>query len=251
MRRVLLHWAGRPIYSYPVMLYLGIVLGIYAQLIAARRVNADGPALLAATLVLAAVALFGARLLFVALNPSLFRDNPGRILRFADGGASLYGGLLLAVPVSIPVLKALGIGFGLFWNLAPFVMLTGMTVGRLGCFLSGCCAGRPSAGRLSLYLPDEQGRWHRRIPAQLFESAWSATLLAGAFVLWRLQPFGGALLLYAMAGYGGGRLFLEKLRQNPDMVGGLRAQRGISAALVVVALVVFALVTANLLPVGE
>ena len=251
MRRVLVHWFGRPIYSYPVMLYLGIVLGIYTELLAARRIGVDSGDLLLATLIMAAVAWLGSRLLYVALYWPRYRGRPGRILNFAEGGASIYGGLLLAVPVSLPVLPVFGIRFGVFWDLATFVMLAGMAIGRIGCFLSGCCAGRAYAGRLSMYLPDGQRRWRRRIPSQLVESAWSATLLVGAIALWRRLPFDGALLLYAMAGYGGGRLFLEKLRQDPDRIAGFSAQRVISLSLVAIALATFALVTSGLVPIGE
>jgi phosphatidylglycerol---prolipoprotein diacylglyceryl transferase len=250
MRRVLGQFLGRPIYSYPVMLYFGIVLGIYIELLAASRVGVDSGDLLLATLVMAAVALLGSRLLYVALYWSNFRGEPARILRFAEGGASIYGGLLLAVPVSLLALQIFGIRFGVFWDLVTFVMLAGMAVGRIGCFLSGCCAGRAYAGCLSMYLPDEQGRWRRRIPSQLVESAWSVILLAGAVALWRRLPFDGALLLYSMAGYGGGRLFLENLRQNPDRVAGVSAQRAISWSLIGIALAIFTLVAWGLLPIG-
>ena len=39
MRRVLFHWFGRPVHSYPAMLYLGTVLGFYAQLYAAVSIG--------------------------------------------------------------------------------------------------------------------------------------------------------------------------------------------------------------------
>src|SRR5713101_7222602 len=104
MRRVLFTLRGRPVHSYPVMLYFAIVLGIYSQLIAARSIGVDTGAALAATLILVAIALLGARLLFVVPHWREFSREPGRILRFADGGASMYGGVLLAVPTSVPVL---------------------------------------------------------------------------------------------------------------------------------------------------
>jgi phosphatidylglycerol:prolipoprotein diacylglycerol transferase len=241
MRRILMYRFGRPIFSYPTMLYLGIVLGIYLELWAGRTVGIPSANLLAATLIIVAIALFGSRVLYVALNWSDFRNALGRMFRFKEGGASLYGGLLLAVPMSPLVMPVFGIGLGIFWDLGALLMLAGMIVGRIGCFLNGCCAGRAYAGRLSMYLPDEHGRWRRRIPSQLFESAWSAVALAGALLLWRRLPFDGALLLYAMASYGGGRLFLEKLRENPDKLAGYDAQRVISLLLVLAAVILFAL----------
>ena len=68
MHRVLFRWFGRPVYSYSTMLYLGIVLGIYAQLYVALLVGLDVAAMLTVTLMLLTIALVGARLLHVVVN---------------------------------------------------------------------------------------------------------------------------------------------------------------------------------------
>ena len=105
---------------------------------------------------------------------------------------------------------------------------------RIGCLLNGCCAGRPSTGRLALHLPNHRGVWRRRIPTQLLEAAWAALLLVAAIALWRRLPFDGALFLSAIAGYGIGRLVLESTRERQDRrIGGATLQRAILLALVV------------------
>ena len=115
MRRVLFHWFGRPVHSYPAMLYLGTVLGFYAQLYAAVSIGLHPASTLAATLLL--LITCSARRSVAARRRQLAR-LPGapqrRILQFSNGGASMYGGLLLAVPLSLPLLAALGIPFGSF-----------------------------------------------------------------------------------------------------------------------------------------
>src|SRR5215211_5124088 len=140
MRRVLFHCFGRSIYSYPSMLYVGIVLGIYAQLFAAQSLGLDITRTFAATILLVAAALLGARLLHVIPNWQHYRAPPRDILKVSSGGASMYGGLLLGFPLSYPVLSALEIPFGLYWDTCSFTMLVGMTITRAGCFLNGCCA---------------------------------------------------------------------------------------------------------------
>jgi phosphatidylglycerol---prolipoprotein diacylglyceryl transferase len=114
MRRVLFRWGNLSIYSYPAMLYLGIVLGIYVQLYAARSIGRDVASTLTATLLLLITALLGARLLYVIANWQVYQERPGRIFRFSDGGASMYGRLLLAVPLFLPLLAAIEIPFGLY-----------------------------------------------------------------------------------------------------------------------------------------
>ncbi len=76
MRRVLLHWGNVSIHSYPVMLYLGIVFGIYAQLFATLSIRLDIARTLGATLLLLLAALLGSRLLFVITNWARYRVYP-------------------------------------------------------------------------------------------------------------------------------------------------------------------------------
>ncbi|MBA3356628.1 MAG: prolipoprotein diacylglyceryl transferase [Pyrinomonadaceae bacterium] len=241
MRRVLLHWGNVSIHSYPVMLYLGIVFGIYAQLFATLSIRLDIARTLGATLLLLLAALLGSRLLFVITNWARYRVYPRRIWRFSDGGASMYGGLLLALPVSLPLLVLLEIPFGAFWDVASFTLLIGLMVTRVGCLLSGCCAGRPTSGWFGLNLPDHRGRWSRRIPTQILESAWGTAVLAGALISWGRLPFQGALFLYSVGAYGAGRIVLESARDKRDRGGGINLPQAISAGFVTSSLVAFAI----------
>jgi phosphatidylglycerol:prolipoprotein diacylglycerol transferase len=240
MRPILFTFCGRPVRSYPVTLYFAIVLGIYAELLAARSTGADTGAALAATLIVVVIALLGARLLFVVPHWREFSREPRRILRFAEGGASMYGGVLLAVPLSAPVLALLGLPFGTYWDMTTFTMLVGLLVGRIGCFLNGCCAGRQTH-RLGAWLPNERGEWKRRIPTQVLEAAWTAVVLAGAVALWGHQPFPGALLLYALGAYSAGRLVLETFREHQDRLAGFSLQHAISIFFVAVGFGSFAI----------
>jgi phosphatidylglycerol:prolipoprotein diacylglycerol transferase len=236
----LFNFLGRPVYSYPAMLYLGTVLGIYAQLFAAASFGLDTASTLTVTLFLFVFSLIGARLLHVLANWSIYRGNPRRVSRFSSGGASMYGGLLLAVPLSIPLLAALGIPFATFWDTATFTILLGMIITRVGCFLNGCCAGRPTAGWWGVNLPDYSGAWRRRIPAQILEIAWGSAVLAGAVLGWRRLPFAGALFLYTIGAYGAGRILMESLREEQERIMGVSVHTAISAAFVAVSVCGFA-----------
>ncbi|HMD99138.1 MAG TPA: prolipoprotein diacylglyceryl transferase family protein [Terriglobia bacterium] len=233
MRRVLFQWRGIQIYAYPAMLYLGLVLGIVAGTFAAARLGLDSAKVYVTLLLLVPVALVGARLLFVASHWGLFRREPSRIWRRSDGGAALYGGLVLAFLLSLPLLKALKLSIGAFWDAATVTILTGIVFGRMGCLLHGCCAGRPTESRYALRLPNVQGVWRRRIPAQILEAGLAAALLLGSMAAWNRLPGKGALFLGALAAYAAGRWWLESTKETIDRIGSLSLHRAISAALVV------------------
>jgi phosphatidylglycerol---prolipoprotein diacylglyceryl transferase len=241
MRRILFRWFCVPIYSYPAMLYVGIVFGIYAQLYAAGSVSLHLGLTLAATLLLLTIALAGARLLHVISNWHIYRERPARIFRFADGGAAMYGGPLMAVPPSVALLPVLGIPVGAYWDTATFAMLVGMIVTRAGCFLNGCCAGRPTSSRYGINLPNHKGLWQRRIPMQILEAVSGSIVLAASIVLWRRLPFVGALFLFALGAYGVSRIVLESMRDDLDRVMGISVHKTISSAFVALSLGVFAI----------
>jgi phosphatidylglycerol:prolipoprotein diacylglycerol transferase len=219
------------------MLYVGLVIGVIAGNVAAHRAGIDPFRTWVAMIVLIVPALAGARLLHVATYWSVYRRNLRRIWDREDGGAAMYGGYVLAIVVSMPLLAALGLSFGAFWDVAMFTILVGMIFTRVGCLLNGCCAGRPSSAWAAVRLPDHRGEWRRRIPTQPLEAALAAVLLGAATVVWRWAPFPGALFCLVTAGYAAGRLPLEFARE-PE---GGRATRftiyhALSALLIVLSL---------------
>jgi prolipoprotein diacylglyceryltransferase len=153
----------------------------------------------------------------------------------------MYGGLLLALPLSLPVTAMLGLPFAAFWDTVSFTLLVGMVVARAGCLLRGCCSGRPADGWFALELADDRGVRARRIPAQLLEAGWALAVLAGAVVVWMHRPFAGAVILCTIGGYAGGRIALESTREAHGRVVGARVQRIISTAFVAGSVVVFAM----------
>jgi len=217
------------------MLYLGLVVGVVAGNVAAHATGIDAFRVFVATLVLIVPALMGARLFHVAFHWQLYRQNSGRIWNRRQGGAAQFGGLALALSFSVPLLSALRLPFGAFWDVATFSILGGMIFGRIGCLLNGCCAGRPSQA-WGMRLPNAMGVWERRVPSQCLEAGWAAVLLVFATAIWRWLPFPGALFLVVAAGYGCGRVVLESTREQAPGAKRFTIHHAISVLMIVVSL---------------
>ncbi|MDR1166958.1 MAG: prolipoprotein diacylglyceryl transferase, partial [Deltaproteobacteria bacterium] len=86
--------------------------------------------------------LIGARLFFVAFHFELFRGRLHRALYYFEGGLMFQGGFLLAFLGALRLARRRRIPF---WRaadaLAPALAL-GQGLGRIGCFLEGCCYGK-------------------------------------------------------------------------------------------------------------
>jgi phosphatidylglycerol---prolipoprotein diacylglyceryl transferase len=230
MRPILVSWNGLRIHSYPALLYVGMALGMVAGSYAASVSGLDPGRVVVAIVLLTIPALVGARLLFVATHWRLYRNEPRRILRRTEGGAAMQGGLPLALLVSVPLLAALEIPVGAFWDVATFTALIALIFARLGCLLHGCCAGRPTTGLVGLDLPDHRGIWRRRVPTQLLDAGWAALVMVGAAGLWSVRPFPGAVFLAALGAYALGRFVLEPTREGRVRLGALDLQRALAVA---------------------
>ncbi len=236
MLPVLLRFRGTEIHAYPAFLFLGLTAGVIAGTYAGSALGLDPIRLYSALLLLIIPALAGSRLLFVLTHWQFYREHRSEIFSRYTGGAALYGGLLLSVLCSWPVLRVLRLPLGAFWDAATITLLVGMVFTKIGCLLNGCCAGRPTTGALGMNLPNERGIWCRRVPSQLLECGVAAGLLLGAAV-WTDRPFGGALFLSAVAIYAAVRLPLGATREKLDRMGRVDIYNVISVALVVVSIV--------------
>lgn len=110
--------------------------------------------------------IIGSRLFFVLLNLGYFVKNPIEIFYIHQGGLAWQGGMILAAIISVlfirfkkmPLLKTLDF-------IIPYAAL-GQAIGRVGCFLNGCCYGRSSAH--GVYFPVHDARLY---PTQLYSAA--------------------------------------------------------------------------------
>ncbi len=232
MRRILFRWKNVTVWSYPAMLYIGLVAGVVAGNRAAHATGADAFRVFAATFLFLPPALAGARLLYVASHWKDYKEAPGRVWKRSEGGLAMYGAMPVMLLLSVPVLAALGLGFGAFWDAASFTILTGIAITKIGCLLNGCCAGRPSRSSFAFTLPNARGVREKRIPVQCLEAAWAAIVLGAACALVGRLPFPGALFLSVALLYSAGRFALEAWREPEPSAGKISV--GTAAALLTV-----------------
>jgi phosphatidylglycerol:prolipoprotein diacylglycerol transferase len=226
--------------SYTVMLYVGCVVGVYAGAAVAAMNGLPARDVALASVVLIVPALIGSRLLYVAQHAATYRGDPARIWRRSEGGSALFGGLLLALVVSVPLLRVLDLPFLAFWDAGAVTMAVGNAFTRVGCHLTGCCAGRPTAGRFGVELPNRAGVRQRRVPTQLLEAAWAAVVVLAAIAVGRALDFDGAVFGTVIALYGAGRLVLERQRESDDSRQGSAVNLWVCATLIALGVTILA-----------
>lgn len=211
-RRVLFHVGRSPVPSYAAMLYLGCVLGIWAGAWMASQQDLDVPRFVIATVALLLPALAGSRALYVLEHRDRFRDDRRAAVRRGSGGAALFGGLALVIPLSILVLWLADLPYWRFWDAASVTMLVGLAITRVGCSMNGCCVGRATHGWYGMVLPDVHGTWERRIPTQLLEMTFAVVMLTAVVALQPHVEVDGVIFAFVVGSYTLARLTTRSLR---------------------------------------
>ncbi len=182
-------------------------------------------------------ALIGARIFYVALNFSYFRQEPLAALRLWEGGLVFYGGFLVAVPVFIwrikrwptPALEILDVA-------APALVLA-QAVGRLGCLSAGCCYGKACnvAWAVTFTSPISHAPLHQPLhPTQIYHSIADLAIFMVLFILSRRPHRRGTLVVFYMLLYGILRFTVEIWRGDPrGFLYGFSTSQWISMGLVI------------------
>lgn len=160
-------------------------------------------------------AILGARVLYVIVEWDFYRMNLSEIWMVHRGGLVFYGGFMGSVAILAWQLHRRSLPVGAFADaIAPAIAL-GHGVGRIGCFLNGCCYGREGTF-LACHFPflgDPEG--FRRLPIQLWEAGLCFALAAFLWSLPAAQMAKGRIFALYVGAYGAFRFGFEFLRDDP------------------------------------
>lgn len=194
--------------SFTVLGALGILVALVVQSAILVRENVSVSESLVVSLIALVSGLLGAKVWYAALHPGPW---PKALL----GGWAVDGFLVVSSIAAVIVLLAFELPIGLFLDATAPGMFFAVAIGRLGCFFTGCCAGRYTRSRWGVWSLDRDRRiGARRIPTQLLESAVGLVIGATALLLVLSDAVGvqGVVFVAAVVSYFLVRQMLLRLR---------------------------------------
>ncbi len=228
--------------SYGLLLALSFLVGIWLSVRRGQARGFDRDTIMDLCFTVMISSLVGVRLFFVLTHLGDFRPWY-RVFFIWEGGLTLYGGILLATAAVLWSCRRRRLPFLRVADaLAPQVVL-GIGLTRIGCFLNGCCYGRPTASALGVVFPPtcEAGAVSHGAPlhpTQLYASA-AGFLVWGLLLLGDRRPFrDGVVFARFLLLYGTARALEDLLRayEPGAVIAGVTVSQAISAALAMVGL---------------
>lgn len=179
---------GRVIPSYGLMGGVGFCLGLFYILLFSRRFGLrcdDGVYIFTWGSV---GALLGAKLLYLLVSfselikdlPLILNDFPLFFAKYFSGGMVFYGGLLGGIAGALLATRYFRLSLKAHFPVLVPALIIFSAVGRVGCFLTGCCYGIPTSSALGVHYPvgGIAPAGVSLLPVQLFEAAADLLLLA-------------------------------------------------------------------------
>ena len=259
---VMFEVGGYAVPSYAVMMALGYVIALLTV-----RALIPAPASRGATdapldrgqafdlfIVLLVASLFGAKLGHVFFEApghigrdgrpintviGLLREDPLHWLRLDDPGYVWYGGMIGALLVAVFYFRARPhLNPWLYADAFAPATMAGAAVGRLGCFMGGCCYGVATDLPWGVTFIGMTEAVH---PTQLYDAAIAGGLAVVLFFRFAHRRFDGELIAILLMAYSVLRALTEVFRGDPERGGWgpLSTSQWISVPLLLIGLCIY------------
>lgn len=205
---------GRVIPTYGICMAVGLLVSGLVAYFRAKRFNADANMLIVVMASAVGFGLLGAKLLYIpatyGLKNAFNEMSHGDFSSLTGGGLVFYGGLIFGTIGGIVATRLVREDVERTAAiLIPCVPL-GHVFGRIGCYLAGCCYGRPYSGTFGLKTV-QNGAVCTLFPIQLLEALLNVIIFLIIILLLR-RLSGYALLSSYLIMYSIVRFTLEFFR---------------------------------------
>ena len=223
---------GLEIRWYAIMLVLGIIAGVTVMYLRAPKYGVvPRDRVIDFVLWVVPIGVVGCRLYYVIFSWDQYKDDLISILYIHKGGIAIHGGLIFGIATAIILTRK--------WKQSPLKWLDlvapglalAQSIGRWGNYFNSEAHGGPT--NLPWAIEADGQLVH---PTFLYESIWCFLLFL--FLLWfeksRHKKYDGQLIVLHLTIYSFERFFVEGLRTDNLMIGGLRQAQIISVCILVV-----------------
>jgi phosphatidylglycerol:prolipoprotein diacylglycerol transferase len=238
------------IYSYGFMLALSFFVGV---VIAGRRAEGKGISkeiVQDLSIILIILAVVGSRTLYIVTHRDNYRSIID-IIALWQGGATYYGGILLAIAGAVVYLRKKKIPFFRMADICSPSIALGIFFTRIGCFMSGCCFGRPTECPLGITFPADSpagqifpgGAVH---PTQLYSSLYGIAIFVLLVLMERRRSYDGFVFSLFCIFYGAARFLVDFFRyydSSAMLTQSMTVNQGISIAVAVLGAIMLAILS--------
>lgn len=189
------------VYSWGLLVALGFLAGLIT---AVRYAGKDGinPNVIYDLFIYIVIAsITGARLFYVVQFFPQFKRDPISMLYVNQGGLVFLGGLIFAIAVVLTYVRYHKVKLWKLLDVLSPATAIGYAIGRIGCYLNGCCYGIVMFGVQQ--------------PTQIYSSMAGLVIFMILAGLYKKKKYDGQIFLTGLTLYSIYRFLIEFIRFSP------------------------------------
>ena len=210
------------VHGYGLMIAIGIIVALLVAERRAKKKGMNADYVYTATFLIAIIGFLGGKLMYMIVEWKTTIEHPLEML--TGNGFVVYGGIITGLLTAFVYFRKKKVSFPEYADLLVPCIAIAQGFGRIGCFMAGCCYGRPTDAWFGIVFKNSPFAPNnvKLIPTQLFSSAgdFLIFLLLTLYSKKRKTP-GQVTALYFIL-YSIGRFIIEIFRNdNRGTVDGL------------------------------
>jgi phosphatidylglycerol:prolipoprotein diacylglycerol transferase len=186
------------LYTYGFFLAMAFLFAILVAGHEARRLGLPTGQFYDLCFYIILAAIIGSRLFYVIVNLGSFLQHPLKIFALWEGGLVFHGGLIVALVTAFFFMRRHSMPWRVTLDALAVGMPLGVAIGRVGCFMAGCCFGRPTNVPWAVVFNNPNTLCPLRVPihpAQLYESILSLGVFGVVLWLRKRKSYDGQVVL--------------------------------------------------------
>ncbi len=175
MYPIAFHIGSLTIRMYGIMAALGFLAGCLLVNLLRKHAKMSSDQASASLFIAMVAGIIGARTFYVIQFFQYYRNDLAKIFRIDQGGLVFYGGFLFAIGALIVYCRRSRLDFIRVLDVYAPAIAVAHACGRIGCFLNGCCYGKPTALPWGIVCPagsEPAKHYHNAAlhPVQIYEA---------------------------------------------------------------------------------
>lgn len=203
------------IHTYGVFVALGFVTGILVTVKLGKDQGIPPQQVMDMAFFMILWAIVGSRLLYVLINVSYYRAHPLDAFKIWQGGLVFSGGLIAVAGAMTWYLRRHRLSFWATGDLWAPALALGQALGRIGCFMAGCCYGQPTDLPWGVVFSHPHTLAPQNIPlhpTQAYSALGGFAIFFILLFLYSRRKFQGQVFLWYLILHSTARLFVERFR---------------------------------------
>ena len=219
MHPILLQIGSFTLYSYGVFVALGTAACMFFGLYLVHKDGLDPDKCTNVGVITMLSGLLGTRLGFYIIEWDKLQHQPWYEFFFLwQGGLVFYGGIAVGLPVAIILIRYYKLPTLKLMDIAGVIAPLGQAIGRIGCFMAGCCYGKPWEGGVCAVTFTNPGSLAPRgiplHPTQLYTSAALLLIFVITLIVRKRRRFYGQVFFTYTLLHGIARMIIEQFRDD-------------------------------------